>query len=125
MIARCYGSQNAAMSYCSLSLRGTLNLDLMFSGGNLWRGSGQGLLALVVVACSSIDKSLLVALVQIIRQFEGTACTLLGALGSATSIVWLMDLGINTLPTTQGEQEWRITYHWLGCFHALADAELV
>lgn len=59
----------------------------MFSGGSPGRASGQGLLALVAAQCSchifilQIERdplevfSFQVALVQIIRGFEGTTCT--------------------------------------------------
>jgi hypothetical protein len=50
-------------------------------------------------------------LVQVIRQLEGIACTLLGSPGSGRSILWLMDLVINTFLTTQG-----LGHHWLGSF---------
>ena len=66
--------------------------------------------------------SLLVALVQIIREFEGTACTLLEALGTGVSILWLIDLCMKLLPTTQGNLYRRILYHWLGSFQAFIDA---
>ncbi|XBI22245.1 hypothetical protein VPH35_063281 [Triticum aestivum] len=92
----------------------------MFSICTLGRRSGRGLLALVVAACSLICMSLPVALVQIIRQFEGTACTSLGALGSGASILWLMGLIMNSLSTTQGEL--RIMDLRFGSFQAFADA---
>uniref|UniRef100_N1R234 KIB1-4 beta-propeller domain-containing protein n=1 Tax=Aegilops tauschii TaxID=37682 RepID=N1R234_AEGTA len=56
----------------------------------------------------------------IIRQFEGTACTSLGALGSGASILWLMGLIMNSLSTTQGEL--RIMDLRFGSFQAFADA---
>lgn len=87
---------------------------------NPGRGSGRGLLALVVAACSLIGMSLPVALVQIIRQFEGTACTSLGTLGSGTSILWLMDLIMNSSSTAQGQQS--IVDLRFGSFQAFADA---
>lgn len=108
------------MSYCSLSGWSTIHGCTMFSICNPGRGSGRGLLALVVAACSLIGMSLPVALVQIIRQFEGTACTSLGTLGSGASILWLMGLIMNSLSTTQGEQ--RITDLRFGSFQAFADA---
>jgi hypothetical protein len=58
-----------------------------------------------------------VGLVQIIPQLEGTACTSLAYMGSGASILWLMDIGMNVLSTTQG-----LGHHWLGSFQALADA---
>jgi hypothetical protein len=70
-----------------------------------------------------MDTNLLVALVQIIQHFEGIACTLIGPLESGGSFYCLMmDVGIEMLPTTQGERQWRITYHLLGSSQALADA---
>jgi hypothetical protein len=105
------GSQSAAVSYCSLSVCSILRGLTMFSVGNPERGSGKDLLSLVDAACSLMEISLQVGLVQIIRQLEGTACTSLCSLRGGASILWLMDLGINTLLTTQG-----LGHHWLGSF---------
>ena len=97
------------MSYCSLSLCDTLHGCTMFSGGNPGSGSGRGLLDLVVVACSLMEISLLVPLVQIIQKFEGTTCTSIGALVSGASILSLMILCMNSLLTTQDKQQKGIT----------------
>lgn len=108
------------MSCCSLSGCGSIHGCTMFSVCNRGRGSGQGLLALVAAACSLIGMSLPVALVRIIPQFKGTACTSLGTLESGASILWLMDLIMNSLSTTQGEQ--RIMDLRFGSCQAFADA---
>jgi hypothetical protein len=108
------------VSYCSFSGWSTIHGCTMSSICNPAVRSGRGLLALVVAACSLISMGLPVALVQIIRQFGGTACTSLGTLGSGASILWLMGLIMNSLSTTQGEQ--RIMDLRFGSFQAFADA---
>ena len=45
-------SQSVLMSCCLLALLGTAQKSFMFSDGSQWRGSGQGLLALVTAHCS-------------------------------------------------------------------------
>ena len=114
--------QSAVVSWYLLPDRNpSIDRRSMFSGGNSWSRSGRELLALVDAPCFLQIIVLLGAWALIMGGFEATAYTTQSQ-GLCVCILWLMNLLLNTLLTTQS-----VKYLWsfvrlFGSFRACVDA---